>query len=109
MTVAPGTGVAARCAENIREGLQAYLLVRDGQVRDALAFLKETDAADKVVVENIESFVGQNIAELGEFSSDKQARLLGDLLREYNRRVAEVETDGSLLIEIPSGMEGDEA
>ena len=59
---------------------------------------------EKVAVESVESFVGQNISELAEFAPEKCVRKLGELLREYNRRVGEVETDGSLMIEVPSAL-----
>jgi len=61
-----------------------------------------------VAVESVESFVGQNVSELAKFSSGKLPQKLGELLQEYNKRVREVETDGSLMIEVPSAPRSDE-
>lgn len=101
ITVAPGLNHIERCAKNIQEGLHVFLIVPDGKISNARAFLEAKNLLDKVAVESAESFIGQNISELAEFSLDKCIAKLGELLREYNRRVEEVETDNSLLIEVP--------
>lgn len=62
--------------------------------------------AGRVAVESVESFVGQNLSELAEFAPDRVAQTWGNLLRTYNARVSEVETDGSLLIEVPPATGG---
>jgi len=67
-----------------------------------------TEAKDQIAVESIESFVGQNVSEMGMFRTPQLLKKLGHLLREYNRRTAEVETDNSLLIEIPAAIREDE-
>jgi len=58
----------------------------------------------KVGFFSIESFVGQNIEEMGEFSIPKVAKGFLKLLEKYNERVSDIETDLSLLIEIPSNL-----
>lgn len=108
VTVAPGLGHISRCAKNIREGLTAFLIVPDGKVTNARALLETQDLQEKVAVESVESFVGQNISELAEFSPDKLSQKLAELLQEYNRRVVEVETDRSLMIEVPLALRSDE-
>jgi len=110
VTVAPGLGHISRCKKNIREGLNAFLIVPDAKVMAARALLETQGLHEKVTVESVESFVGQNISELAEFSPAKFAQKLKKLIEEYNRRVNEVETDNSLLIEMPSALpkrEGD--
>ena len=64
----------------------------------------EQEVGDHVSVESIESFVSQNIEELGEFASLKVARQMKQLLDTYNQRVQEVETDLSLMISIPQAL-----
>ena len=108
VTVAPGLGHIARCEENIRQGLSAFLIVPDGKVANARALLETRELQEKVAVESVESFVGQNISELAEFAPANLPQKLGELLKEYNRRVGEVQTDVSLMIEIPSALRGDE-
>ena len=107
VTVAPHLSHVARCGKNIRQGLAAFLLVVDSKRATARALLETEDLEAKVAVESVESFVGQNLSELAEFAPATFAEKLGELLVEYNRRVEEVETDGSLLIAIPSVMEGE--
>jgi hypothetical protein len=57
---------------------------------------------------SIEGFVGQNIAELGEFGHDMSARAFRQLLVAYNRRVTQAELDPSLQIELPAGLGEDD-
>lgn len=107
VTAAPTMGHIARCGENLREGLAAFLLVPDTELTAAHVLLKQQSLFGKIAVESIESFVGQNLSELAEFDPRAFAAKIGELLREYNRRVDEAETDGSLLIEIPTALTGD--
>jgi len=108
VTVAPSLGHVGRCARNVHDGLNTFLLVPDTRT-GAVKALLETSALDKkVAVESVESFVGQNITEMAEFESHRLASMLGSLLREYNIRVNEVENDSSLLIQIPSSLKGDD-
>jgi len=102
VTVAPNMGHVERCAKNIRDGLSALVLVPDFKLTAARVLLETGGLESKVVAESLESFLGQNLSELGEFAPAKFTEYLTRLLREYNRRIAEVETDNSLLIEIPA-------
>ena len=52
----------------------------------------------------IESFVGQNIEELGEFGKGKPATGFRKLLATYSERVVEDETDRSFLISLPEDL-----
>jgi len=64
----------------------------------------EAVAPGRIAVESIESFVGQTVDELSAFSKN---RLLDDfrhLLELYNQRVEEVESDKSMLIELPQSL-----
>lgn len=106
VTVAPSRAHAARCAKNLRDGLAAFLIVDETNVARARYALEFEKIGDRVAVESVESFVGQNLSELAEFAADRVAPTWGDLLRTYNARVAKVETDSSLLIEVPSALGG---
>ena len=89
-----------------RAGSSVFLLVVDSKLTNVEILLEMEKIADRVSVESIESFVGLNLSELAEFSTVKFGERLGELLREYNRRVTEAETDSSLLIEIPVALGG---
>ena len=52
----------------------------------------------------IESFVGQNIEELGGFGRGGLAEGFRRLLDKYNERVEDTETDRSLLIKLPANL-----
>ncbi len=104
VTIAPSKAHAARCAKNLRDGLAAFLIVDQGNVGRARYALEFEKIAGRVAVESVESFVGQNLSELAEFEADRIAPTWSSLLRTYNARVSEVETDGSLLIEVPTAL-----
>lgn len=52
----------------------------------------------------IEAFISQNIDELSKFSDELLPSQLLRLLEIYNRRVEAVESDRSMLIEIPTAL-----
>lgn len=104
VTVAPSLEHARRCVENVRNGLCSYLLVPLAKLDKARVLIEELDVRETVAVEDIESFVGQNIGEIGEFDAASVMRSFGNLLRAYNDRVDRAESDKSLLIEIPVSL-----
>ncbi|MBI5115122.1 DUF4928 family protein [Candidatus Poribacteria bacterium] len=64
----------------------------------------EDKAPRKIAVESIESFVGPNLEELATFSKTELFHSFKRLLDTYNERVAAVENDKSLLIEMPRNL-----
>lgn len=56
-------------------------------------------------MESIETFVSQNLDELSVFKKDELMSGLRRLLETYNERVDAVETDKSLMIDIPKNLE----
>jgi len=104
VTVAPNMGHVKRCAQNVKDGLSAIVLVPDLKLTAARVLLATEGLEGKVVAESLESSIGQTLSELAEFAPAKFAEQLANLLQEYNRRVAEVETDDSLLIELPAAL-----
>ncbi|MCC6284724.1 MAG: DUF4928 family protein [Phycisphaerales bacterium] len=111
VTISPTPAVCARCESNLKAGTSAVLLVPDGRLAAARELARQQGILDKIMVEPIESFVGQNLAELSGFQRDRLRDELAQLVAEYNRRVEEVETDMCLLIDVPPALElaeGDE-
>ncbi|HLO40676.1 MAG TPA: DUF4928 family protein [Phycisphaerales bacterium] len=106
VTVAPSKAHAARCGKNLRDGLAAFMIVDEANVDRARYALEFENIVGRVAVESVESFVGQNLSELADFATDRVGPTWGSLLRTYNSRVSEVETDGSLLIEVPTALGG---
>jgi hypothetical protein len=103
VTVAPMLPLFEKCRRNIDEGFKVYLLVPDRVVAGTKQN-SELQAAGKISVESIESFVSQNIDELSAFSKSEVKKEFRELLEIYNKRVDAVETNKSMMIEIPVNL-----
>ncbi|MGE5483787.1 MAG: DUF4928 family protein [Ignavibacteriales bacterium] len=103
VTVRPTPALYEKCRENVSQGFRVYLLVPDSCVLGARQNAEAT-LPGKVAVESVESFVSQNIEEISAFRRDRVTDGLGRLLQVYNERVNAVETDKSLLLEIPRNL-----
>lgn len=104
VTVAPNNGHYEKCLRNISDGFRVFILVRDGMVESTRRIVgRLTDG--QASVESIESFVSQNVEELSHFEGARVPQTLKVLIEKYNERVAEVETDLSLQINIPAALE----
>jgi hypothetical protein len=81
--------------------LEVWLLTRHDRVASWRHELNEYEGVDarRVVVAAVESFVGQNITEMGEFSARGRAARLQELFRLYNERwIAQVGTPGMRIV-----------
>lgn len=103
VTISPTPALYEKCRRNLKDGLKVYLLVRDKEVIGTKQNA-ENIAAGQIVVEPIETFVGQNLDELAIFSNERRATEFKRLLETYNRRVDAVEMNKSLMIEIPPNL-----
>lgn len=100
VTASPGSPVLQRCRENLGAGLHPVLLVPRSEVDRARHIAEDQQIADRVTILAIEDFVAVNIIEM---SSGDQARFIQvfkSIITSYNERLAEVETDMSLRIEV---------
>ncbi len=96
-------GVFQKCMENLKDGLKVYLLVPDAKLAGARQVAEEF-AGKQIAVESLESFISQNLEEASEFKTDRLPSKFSALLQIYNRRVDEVETEKSLMIELPANL-----
>ncbi|SRR6266404_4734130 len=103
VTVAPMIAVYEKCKRNLEQGLKVYLLVPDRLVAGTKQNA-ELQAAGRIAVQSIESFVGQNIDELSRFSNREVSESFRRLLEIYNDRVDRAETNKSMMIEIPANL-----
>ena len=103
VTVAPMIGVYEKCKQNLENGYRVFLLVPERAVTGARQNA-ELMVPERIAVESIESFVGQNVEELSYFSRDKLKNGFRRLLETYNGRVDAAETDKSMLVEIPGSL-----
>jgi hypothetical protein len=101
VTMAPSEGVVIKCQQDLRRGASPILLVPKESVAAAERFLEAKGLSERVFLASIEGFVAQNVAELSQHDRVRLPGALQNLMSEYNRRVAEAETDTSILVEMP--------
>ncbi len=104
VTVAPMPPVLHKCLENFRNGYRPLLLVPESRVQAAKQMAESIEVQDGVSIFAIESFVGQNIEELGGFGKDNLAGSIKELIAKYNEQVGAFESDRSLLIAPPANL-----
>ena len=104
VTVAPMQPVFDKCKHNISQGLKPFLLVPDSKLIGARQ-IAEQICEQQIEVESIESFVSQNINEISFFNKDNLTASFKQLIFIYNNRVDAIETDKSLMIELPSNLQ----
>lgn len=104
VTLAPAPPLYEKCKWNLDNGYRVFLLVPEDVVVGVRQNADAT-ASGRIAVEAIESFVGQNIEEMSNFSAEKLRQEFLELLNTYNRRVDAVEIDKSVMIEIPPSLE----
>lgn len=100
VTAAPSRGVLQKCAANLAAGFQPILLIpREHENRSRI--LAQDEGLDKeLTISTIEDFIGVNIIELATEEKKEFFIVLKEIVEIYNRRLAEVETDLSLQIEV---------
>ena len=104
VTISPSPGHFEKCRKNLDAGKRVFLLVPEKHLVGARQNA-ELIAVDRVAVESIESFVGTNIEELSHFGREPVTGEFRQLLKIYNERVGAIESDRSLLIDIPPNLE----
>ncbi|MDD5369722.1 MAG: DUF4928 family protein [Anaerolineaceae bacterium] len=100
VTASPGRSVIQKCAANIRAGRFPILLVPGEQENKAKTLAEDEGIEKELTIISIESFVALNIIELAIEEKKDFFGVLQEIVSVYNRRLGEVETDMSLLIEV---------
>jgi hypothetical protein len=100
VTSAPSRDVLQKCAQNIRVGLHPVLLVPSEQKNKAQVLAQDEGIDRELTIISIEDFVALNIIELATEESKDLFSVLKEIVEIYNKRLAEVETDLSLQIEV---------
>ena len=103
VTLVPASRVLEKCRDDVRSGKRVYLLVPEDRVTAGRQLAAVAEIENRMSVQGLEVFVGQNLDELAEFSLSAQRSELRALLEKYNERVA-IENDPSLLISIPQNL-----
>ncbi len=103
VTISPMPAHYDKCRTNVQAGYDVYLLVPDRLVVGAR---QNTEGLlpGRISVQSLESFISQNLEELSHFARSERTAGFRALLQTYNARVDAIETDKSLLIEIPHNL-----
>jgi hypothetical protein len=100
VTAAPSRDVLQKCAKNIKAGLHPVLLIPRQQENKARVLAQDEAIGENLTIVTIEDFVALNIIELATEERRDFFGVLQEIVEIYNRRLAEVETDLSLQIEV---------
>jgi len=100
ITASPGRGVIQKCADNIRAGRFPILLVPSDQETKARALAEDEGIDKELAIISIESFIALNIIELAIEEKKDFFSILQEIVKVYNKRIREVETDLSLQIDV---------
>lgn len=100
VTATPSRNVLQKCAGNIRVGLHPILLVPTAQQNRARVLAQDEGIDKELAIISIEDFVALSIIELATEENKDFFSILREIVQIYNKRLAEVETDLSLQIEL---------
>jgi hypothetical protein len=100
VTATPGRNVIQKCATNIRAGKYPILLIPSEEEYRAKALAEDEGIDKELTIISIEGFIALNIIELATEGNKDFFTILQEMVDIYNRRLAEVETDLSLQIEV---------
>lgn len=100
VTATPSRSVIQKCAGNIRAGLHPILLIPGEQQNKAKVLAQDEGIDRELTISSIEDFVAFNIIELATEESKDFFSVLKEIIQIYNKRLAEVETDLSLQIQV---------
>ena len=100
VTASPSRDVLQKCARNVRLGLHPVLLVPAEQENRARILAQDEGIEKDLAIISIECFVATNILEIAAEESKDLFCILTEIVDIYNKRLSEVETDLSLLIEV---------
>lgn len=100
VTSAPSRDVLQKCVRNVKVGLYPILLIPREQENRARILAQDEGIDKELAIISIEDFVALNIIELATEEGKDFFAVLKEIVEIYNRRLAEVETDLSLRIEV---------
>ncbi|MCX6029363.1 MAG: DUF4928 family protein [Chloroflexi bacterium] len=100
VTATPFRSVIQKCADNIRAGLYPILLVPAEQENKARILAQDEGIDKEFSIISMETFVALNIIELATDENKDFFGVLKEIVEIYNRRLAAVESDLSLQIQV---------
>lgn len=100
VTATPSKGVLQKCAENLKGGFHPILLIPSEQEAKARVYAEDEGIKRELTIISIENFIALNIIEVAAEENKDFFSVLKEIVEIYNKRLAEVETDLSLIIEV---------
>jgi hypothetical protein len=100
VTANPSRGVIEKCAANIKAGLSPLLIIPHEQSSKARVLAEEAGIDKELTIIALEDFLALNIIELATEEEKDLYSVLSEIIEIYNRRLADVETDLSLQIQL---------
>ncbi len=100
VTATPFRSVIQKCVENIRAGLHPILLVPAEQENKARILAQDEGIDKELSIISIEAFITLNIIGLATDENKDFFDVLKEIVEIYNRRLAAVESDLSLQIQV---------
>lgn len=104
VTVGPTEALVAKCQANIEQGFRPMILTLEDRIGTARSLADYIGIEDRIAVRGVEEFVAVYIDEMARYSEPETRRVFRQLFDTYNSRVAAVEPDPSLLVEIPENL-----
>lgn len=100
VTAAPSRNVLRKCADNLKAGLHPILLIPREHENKTRVLAQDEGIDQQLTIISIESFVAMNIIELATDENKDFFTVLKEIVEIYNTRLAAVESDLSLQIEV---------
>ncbi len=104
VAVDPTEALLANCQANIELGFRPRILTAEARIGTARTLAEYIGIEALVSVSGIEDFLSRNIDAMASYSKADIRRVFRQLFDTYNSRVAAVEPDPSLLMEIPENL-----
>ncbi len=104
VAVGPTGALLAKCQANIELGFRPRILTVEDKIGTARTLAEYIGIEALVWVSGIEDFLSANIDAMASYSKAETRRVFRQLFDTYNSRVAAVEPDPSLLVEIPENL-----
>ena len=104
VALGPTEALLATCHTNIELGFRPMILTLEDRIGTARSLADYIRIEDRVTVRGVEEFFSRNIDAMASYSTAEIRRVLRQLFDTYNSRVAAVEPDPSLLVEIPENL-----
>lgn len=104
VTISPTEALLAKCRANIEQSFYPMILTLEERIGATRTLAENIGIKERVTVRGIEDFVAGNIIGIARYSEAETRRVMRSLFDTYNSRVAAVEPDPSLLVEIPENL-----